>query len=84
VPRGFLALADKGAEVSPDQMRLMLRSLLVDRFQRRIEPETRTGTVYRLIARNAHDLKPPATPEGRSLVATMRNDHRRTEPDLRA
>ncbi len=70
----FDVTATSGSEVSPDQMRLMLRSLLADRFQLQIERETRTGTVYRLIARNVHDLKPPAKPDGRSLVATMRND----------
>jgi uncharacterized protein (TIGR03435 family) len=70
----FDVTATSGPEVSPDQMRLMLRSLLADRFRLQIERETRTGTVYRLIARNVHDLKPPAKPDGRSLVATMRND----------
>ena len=70
----FNVTATSGGEVSQDQMRLMLRSLLADRFQLQIEPETRTGTVYRLIARNARDLKPPAKPDGRSLVSTIRND----------
>ena len=70
----FDVTATTGAEVSQDQMRLMLRSLLADRFKLQIERETRTGTVYRLIARNVHDLKPPAKPDERPRVATMRND----------
>lgn len=70
----FDVTATSGAEVTQAQMRLMLRSLLADRFQLQIERETRTGTIYRLIARNVHDLKPPAKPDGRSLVSTIRND----------
>lgn len=70
----FNVTAISGAEVGLEQMRLMLRSLLADRFQLQIEREVRTGTVYRLIARNAHDLKPPAKPDERPRVATMRND----------
>ena len=70
----FDVTATSGAEVVQDQMRLMLRSLLADRFQLEMERETRTGTIYRLIARNAHDLKSPAKPDERPRVATMRND----------
>jgi uncharacterized protein (TIGR03435 family) len=70
----FDVTATSGSEVSQDQMRLMLRSLLADRFQLQIERETRTGTVFSLIARNVHDLKPPAKSDERPRVATMRND----------
>lgn len=70
----FDVMATSGAEVSQDQMRLMLRSLLADRFQLQVERETRTGTVYRLTARSVRNVNPPAKPDERSLVSTMRND----------
>ena len=71
---GFNVTATSGSDVSQDHMRLMLRSLLADRFQLQIEPETRTGTAYRLIARNVRGLNPPAKPDERSLVSTIRKD----------
>jgi uncharacterized protein (TIGR03435 family) len=70
----FNVTATCGAEVSQDQMRLMLRSLLADRFQLQIEPETRTGTVYRLIARNVRNVNPPAKPDERPVVTNRRYD----------
>jgi uncharacterized protein (TIGR03435 family) len=70
----FDVIATTAGEVSPNQMRLMLRSLLADRFQLLIEPETRTGIVYRLTARNVRGLNRPAKPDERSLVSTWRND----------
>ena len=70
----FDVIATSGREVSQDQMRLMLRSLLADRFQLRIDRETRTGTVYRLIARNVQNVNPPAKPDERPLVTNGRFD----------
>jgi len=70
----FDVTATTGADVSRDQMTLMLQSLLADRFQLQIARETRTGTIYRLTAPNVRSLNPPARPEERSLVSTMRND----------
>ena len=70
----FDVTATTGGEVSQNQMRLMLRSLLADRFQLVLEPETRSGTVYTLTARNVRGLNPPARPDERSLVSTWRND----------
>ena len=71
---GFDVMATSGAEVSQDQMRLMLRSLLADRFQLQIERETRMGTVYRLIARNVRNVNRPAKPDERPLVTNGRYD----------
>jgi uncharacterized protein (TIGR03435 family) len=70
----FDVTATSGAEVSQEQMRLMLRSLLAARFQLQIERETRTGTVYRLVARNVRNVNPPAKPEERPLVTNGRYD----------
>jgi uncharacterized protein (TIGR03435 family) len=70
----FDVTATTGAEVRPDQMKLMLRALLADRFQLDIAPETRTGTIYRLTAREVRGLTPPAKPDGRSIVSTIRKD----------
>lgn len=70
----FDVTATTAAEVDPNQIRLMLRSLLADRFQLLVEQETRTGTVYRLTARNVRGLNPPAKPGERSPVSTWRND----------
>ena len=70
----FDVTATTATEVNADQIRLMLRSLLADRFQLLIEQETRTGTVYRLTARNVRGLNPPAKPDERSLVSTIRKD----------
>jgi uncharacterized protein (TIGR03435 family) len=45
-------------EASEAQMRLMLQSLLVDRFKLTIHRETKTGTVYNLvIAKGGHKLE---------------------------
>ncbi|MGH9241584.1 MAG: TIGR03435 family protein [Vicinamibacterales bacterium] len=70
----FNVTATSGAEVGLEQMRLMLRSLLADRFQLRIDRETRTGTVYRLIARNVQNVNPPAKSDERPLVTNGRYD----------
>lgn len=70
----FDVTATTGAAVSQDEMRLMLRSLLADRFQLQLEREERTGTVYRLTAREVRNLNAPAKPDGRPVVATIRND----------
>jgi uncharacterized protein (TIGR03435 family) len=70
----FNVTATSGAEVSQDQMRLMLRSLLADRFRLQIERETRTGTVYRLITRNARNVNVPAKPDERPVVTNGRYD----------
>jgi uncharacterized protein (TIGR03435 family) len=70
----FDVTATAGEEVPPDRMRLMLRSLLADRFQLELEREERTGTVYRLIARDVRNLNSPAKADDRPLVSTIRND----------
>jgi uncharacterized protein (TIGR03435 family) len=70
----FDVTATTGSEVSGDQMKLMLQSLLADRFQLQLDRETRTATVYRLTSVNPRNLNPPAKPEGRSLVSTVRED----------
>lgn len=70
----FDVTATSGTEVGQDEMRLMLRSLLADRFQLQIERETRTGTVYRLTARNVRNVNPPAKPDERPVVTQPRND----------
>jgi uncharacterized protein (TIGR03435 family) len=70
----FDVTATAGTEVPLPQMRLMLRTLLADRFQLELNPETSTGTVYRLTAVNPRNLTTPAKPDGRSIVATMRED----------
>jgi uncharacterized protein (TIGR03435 family) len=70
----FDITATTGIEVSRDQTKLMLRSLLADRFQLLLEREPRTGTIYRLTTRDVRNLKPPAKPDERPLVSTMRND----------
>ena len=70
----FNVTATTGADVSQDRMKLMLQALLADRFQLQLEPETRTGTVYRLTARDVHDLNPPANPDAQPLISTIRKD----------
>jgi len=70
----FDVTATSGDEVSVERMRLMLRALLAERFLLQLEREERTGTIYRLTARNVRGLNPPARPDERSLVSTMRND----------
>ena len=52
----------------------MLQSLLADRFQLQIAREERTGTVYRLTARDVHGLNRPAKPDERPVVTQPRND----------
>jgi uncharacterized protein (TIGR03435 family) len=69
----FDVVATSGIEVSQDRMRLMLRSLVADRFRLRVRGETRTGTVYRLTTRNVRNLNIPAKPDERPLVATQNN-----------
>jgi uncharacterized protein (TIGR03435 family) len=70
----FDVTATSGAEVSLDRMKLMLQSLLADRFQLEIARETRTGTIYRLTARNVRGLNPPAKPDERPRVSSHRED----------
>jgi uncharacterized protein (TIGR03435 family) len=55
-------------------MRLMLQALLTERFQLQLARETRTGSIYRLSPRGVRNLNPPAHPDERSLVSTIRND----------
>jgi uncharacterized protein (TIGR03435 family) len=70
----FDVTATTGADVSRDQMKLMLQSLLADRFQLQIVREMQTGTIYRLTARNVRSLNPPAKADDRSIVSIIRND----------
>jgi|RhiMethySRZTD1v2_1073278.scaffolds.fasta_scaffold18836_5 uncharacterized protein (TIGR03435 family) len=70
----FDVTATAGTEVPPPQMRLMLQKLLAERFQLELNRQTTTGTVYRLTAVNPRNLTAPAKPDGRSIVATMRED----------
>lgn len=70
----FDVTATAGREVDRKQMTLMLQSLLADRFQLQIAPEQRQGTIYRLMAPRARGLNPPAKPDERPLVSTVRND----------
>ena len=70
----FNVTATAGQSVDRDRMKLMLQSLLAERFQLQISRETQTGTVYTLTARNVRNLNPPAKPDGRSLVAMVRED----------
>lgn len=70
----FDVTATSGSDVSRDQMKLMLQSLLADRFQLQLERETKTGTVYRLTTRGVRGLNPPAKPEANPLVSTIRRD----------
>jgi bla regulator protein blaR1 len=51
-PPGFDIVAKTDHPVSRAQLRLMLQSLLADRFQFRAHQETRTGPVYRLVVAN--------------------------------
>jgi uncharacterized protein (TIGR03435 family) len=70
----FDVTATTGTEVPAEHMRLMVQALLADRFQLQLNRETPTGTVYRLTALKPRNLNPPAKPDGRSIVATMRDD----------
>jgi uncharacterized protein (TIGR03435 family) len=69
----FDVTATPAMEVRLDDMKLMLQTLLADRFQLRVHRATRSGTVYRLITRNVRNLNPPAQPDERSLVQTHNN-----------
>lgn len=66
--------ATSGEDVPQDRMRLMLQALLIDRFQLQLEREERTGTIYRLTAREVRNLSPPAKTDARPAVAVIRND----------
>ena len=70
----FNVTATAGGELPRDRLKMMLQSLLADRFQLQIARETQTGTVYTLTPRNIHDLKPPANPNERSLISLVRED----------
>lgn len=70
----FDVTATAGKDVDREQMKLMLQSLLANRFQLQIAREMQTGTIYRLTARSARNLNPPAKPDERSLVSIMRRD----------
>jgi uncharacterized protein (TIGR03435 family) len=70
----FDVTGTSGAEVTQAQMRLMLQALLAERFQVQLERETRTGTVYRLIARSVRNVNPPAKPDERPVVTNGRYD----------
>jgi uncharacterized protein (TIGR03435 family) len=70
----FTITAVAGADVGPDRIKLMLQSLLADRFQLQLGRDTQIATVYRLTARRVRGLK-PARPNERSLVtAELRPD----------
>ena len=66
--------ATTATDVSLAQMKLMLQSLLAERFQLQMEQETTTGTVYRLTAPNARNISPPAKPDERPNIYTIRED----------
>jgi uncharacterized protein (TIGR03435 family) len=70
----FNVTATAGQSADRDRMRLMLQSLLAERFKLQLARDTQTGTVYTLTARSVHDLKPPAKPSDPSLVSTVRED----------
>lgn len=70
----FNVTATAGQSVDRERMKRRLQSLLAERFQLQLTRDTQTGTVYTLTARNVHDLKPPAKPDERSLVLTVRED----------
>lgn len=57
------------ARVDRARLQAMLRTLLEDRFQLRLAPETQTGTVYTLTTRNVKGLRPPAQADARPLVS---------------
>ena len=54
----------KAKQSDRERMKLMLQSLLADRFQLQVARETQTGTVYTLAAPSARNLNPPAEPNG--------------------
>jgi uncharacterized protein (TIGR03435 family) len=70
----FDVTATTAREVGKEQMQQMLRALLADRFQLQIAREERAGTMYTLTARTPKNLKSPAKPDERSLVAVIRED----------
>lgn len=70
----FDVTATTDGTVSRDRAMLMLQSLLADRFALHLTRETRSRTAYTLTAPNPHNLRVPAKPDERPLVARLRND----------
>jgi uncharacterized protein (TIGR03435 family) len=70
----FDVMATAGSAVPRDRLRLMLQSLLAERFQLELSRETRPGTVYSLTAPNRRNLKSPADPKSVSRVGIIRDD----------
>jgi uncharacterized protein (TIGR03435 family) len=60
--------------VSKEQLMLMLRTLLSDRFKLELTTETRAGPTYTLTANKPRGFTPPAHPDERSLVSNGRED----------
>ncbi len=66
--------ATAGQDASREQMLVMLRTLLEDRFKLKVHREMREGNVYVLtLGKGAHKLKPPAHDTDRPMVRTFRN-----------
>jgi bla regulator protein BlaR1 len=62
--QGYDIVAKADHPVSRDQLRLMLQSLLADRFRLKLHRETREGSVYRLVvARSGPKLEESETSE---------------------
>ncbi len=70
----FNVTATTGSEVPRERMRLMIQTMLADRFKLQIAKETQTGTVYTLTANALKNLKPPANTTERSRIALIRHD----------
>ena len=70
----FDVTATTATDVSLARMKLMLQALLADRFQLQLERETTTGTVYRLTAPSPRNINPPAEPDERPIIYTVRED----------
>jgi uncharacterized protein (TIGR03435 family) len=70
----FDVIATTANDVSLARMKLMLQALLADRFQLQLERETTTGTVYRLTAPSPRNINPPAKPDERPIIFTVRED----------
>jgi uncharacterized protein (TIGR03435 family) len=67
---GYDVVARAGQAVSADQLRLMLQSLLADRFKLALHREARTGPRYRLVvAKGGPRFAPSTAGGGFSLVA---------------
>ena len=64
----FTVRAASGVSVSREQMKLMLRTLLADRFQMQIAPETRTIAVYTLTTVDARKLARTSKPGKRPSI----------------